>query len=74
MYCDPSYAPDRVRKVGQVIRCICLLDHPVPNTKDALSTQVPMPETFFYVLSFVKKFVQGFTKTLYKVEDYVIFS
>lgn len=44
VYCDPSYAPDRVRKVGQVVRCICLLDHPVPNTKDALSTQIIIPQ------------------------------
>lgn len=44
VYCDPSYAPDKVRKVGQVVRCICLLDHPVPNTKDALSTQIIIPQ------------------------------
>ena len=25
-------------------RCICLLDHPVPNTKDALSTQIIIPQ------------------------------
>jgi Rab GDP dissociation inhibitor len=44
VYCDPSYVPDRVEKVGQVIRCICLLDHPVPGTKDALSTQLIIPQ------------------------------
>ncbi len=44
VYCDPSYAPDRVKKVGQVVRCICLMDHPVPNTKDALSTQIIIPQ------------------------------
>ncbi|CAF4468835.1 unnamed protein product, partial [Rotaria magnacalcarata] len=27
--CDPSYAQDKVKKVGQVIRAICLLRHPV---------------------------------------------
>jgi len=27
--CDPSYASDKVKKVGQVIRAICLLRHPV---------------------------------------------
>ena len=27
--CDPSYAPDKVKKVGKVIRAICLLRHPV---------------------------------------------
>jgi len=44
VYCDPTYVPDRVRKKGQVVRCICLLDHPIPNTKDALSTQIIIPQ------------------------------
>ncbi|CAG2162459.1 unnamed protein product [Oppiella nova] len=44
VYCDPSYVGDRVRKVGQVIRCICLLNHPIPNTKDALSCQIIIPQ------------------------------
>ena len=38
-----SYVPlfsAKVKKTGQVVRCICLMDHPIPNTKDALSTQV----------------------------------
>lgn len=44
VYCDPSYVPDRVRKKGKVIRCICLMDHPIANTKDALSTQIIIPQ------------------------------
>ncbi|XP_013773852.1 rab GDP dissociation inhibitor beta-like [Limulus polyphemus] len=44
VYCDPSYVPDRVEKVGQVIRCICLMNHPIPNTKDALSCQIIIPQ------------------------------
>jgi Rab GDP dissociation inhibitor len=44
VYCDPTYAMDKVRKVGQVVRCICLMDHPIPNTKDALSTQIIIPQ------------------------------
>ncbi|KAK9509688.1 hypothetical protein O3M35_006948 [Rhynocoris fuscipes] len=44
VYCDPSYVPDKVKKTGQVIRCICLMDHPIPNTKDALSTQIIIPQ------------------------------
>lgn len=44
VYCDPSYVPDRSKKVGQVIRCICLLNHPIPNTKDALSCQIIIPQ------------------------------
>lgn len=34
----------QVRKKGKVIRCICILDHPVANTKDALSTQIIIPQ------------------------------
>uniref|UniRef100_A0A224XCK9 Rab GDP dissociation inhibitor n=1 Tax=Panstrongylus lignarius TaxID=156445 RepID=A0A224XCK9_9HEMI len=44
VYCDPAYVPDKVKKTGQVIRCICLMDHPIPNTKDALSTQIIIPQ------------------------------
>lgn len=44
VYCDPSYVPNKVKKTGQVIRCICLMDHPVPNTRDALSTQIIIPQ------------------------------
>ncbi|KAF0304279.1 Rab GDP dissociation inhibitor beta [Amphibalanus amphitrite] len=44
VYCDPTYVPDRVTKSGRVVRCICLLDHPIPNTKDALSTQIIIPQ------------------------------
>merc|ERR1712110_1277718 len=44
VFCDPSYCPSRVRKTGQVVRCICLMDHPIPNTKDALSSQIIIPQ------------------------------
>ncbi|XP_047491168.1 rab GDP dissociation inhibitor alpha-like [Penaeus chinensis] len=44
VYCDPSYVPEKVKKVGQVVRAICLMDHPINNTKDALSTQIIIPQ------------------------------
>nr|CAH7766066.1 unnamed protein product [Callosobruchus chinensis] len=44
VYCDPTYVSDRIKKTGQVVRCICLMDHPIPNTKDALSTQIIIPQ------------------------------
>lgn len=44
VFCDPSYVKDRVKKTAQVIRCICLLNHPIPNTRDALSTQIIIPQ------------------------------
>merc|ERR1712147_37862 len=44
VYCDPSYVSDKVTKAGQVVHCICLLDHPIPDTKDSLSTQIIIPQ------------------------------
>lgn len=41
---DPSYFDDLVKKVGKVVRCICLLNHPIPNTKDSSSTQIIIPQ------------------------------
>jgi len=42
--CDPSYAPDLSRKVGQVVRAICILDHPIANTNNAASCQIIIPQ------------------------------
>jgi len=45
LYCDPSYVDKtQVKKVGQVIRAICLLSHPIPSTNDAQSTQIIIPQ------------------------------
>ncbi|KRY37535.1 Rab GDP dissociation inhibitor alpha [Trichinella spiralis] len=44
VYCDPSYAPNLVRHVGKVIRAICLLNHPIPNTNDSKSCQIIIPQ------------------------------
>lgn len=42
--CDPSYAPDAMLKpTGRIIRAICLLDHPIPETNDVPSVQVILP-------------------------------
>jgi len=42
--CDPSYAPDKVQKVDRVIRAICLLKGPIPNTDDVDSFQLIIPQ------------------------------
>ncbi|XP_052779940.1 rab GDP dissociation inhibitor alpha-like [Mya arenaria] len=42
--CDPSYAPDKVKKTGQVVRAICILNHPVKDTKDVASVQIIIPQ------------------------------
>uniref|UniRef100_A0A3P9PNP9 Rab GDP dissociation inhibitor n=2 Tax=Poecilia reticulata TaxID=8081 RepID=A0A3P9PNP9_POERE len=44
LICDPSYVPNRVRKMGRVIRVICLLNHPVKNTHEASSCQIIIPQ------------------------------
>ena len=37
--CNPSYVMDlkKVKAVGKIIRCICIMDHPIPNTHNATS-------------------------------------
>lgn len=45
VFCDPSYVDGgRVKKVGRVVRAICLLNHPIPNTNDAASCQIIIPQ------------------------------
>lgn len=43
--CDPSYVADlkKTKTVGRVIRAICILDHPIPNTDNATSIQIILP-------------------------------
>lgn len=40
---DPSYFPDKVKKVGQAVRAICIANHPIPQTSDSLSCQIIIP-------------------------------
>jgi Rab GDP dissociation inhibitor len=45
--CDPSYlkgTTGNITPIGKVIRSICILDHPIPNTKDSTSTQIIIPQ------------------------------
>lgn len=44
LICDPSYIMDRATKVGQVIRVICILSHPISNTGDINSCQIIIPQ------------------------------
>jgi len=41
---DPSYFPDKVKKVGQVASVICILSHAIPGTNDAESCQIIIPQ------------------------------
>ncbi|XP_056303819.1 rab GDP dissociation inhibitor beta [Danio aesculapii] len=41
---EPSYLPERVKKVGRVVRVLCLLNHPIKNTHEANSCQIIIPQ------------------------------
>jgi len=41
---DPSYFPDKVRKIGKIIRVICILDHPVSHCDNSKSFQLIIPQ------------------------------
>lgn len=41
---DPTYFPTKVRKTGKVIRVICVLTRPIPNTDNADSLQIVIPQ------------------------------
>jgi len=40
---DPTYFSDKVKQVGQIVRCINILNHPIPNTNDSESVQIILP-------------------------------
>jgi len=41
---DPSYFPkEKIRSTGQVVRCICLLNHPLENINNKESAQIIIP-------------------------------
>eukprot|EP01071_Lankesteria_metandrocarpae_P004753 Lankesteria_metandrocarpae@DN3681_c0_g1_i2.p1 len=47
--CDPSYVLDgadkeKVKKIGEVVRCICILTNPLPSTHDRPSCQIIIPQ------------------------------
>eukprot|EP00916_Digyalum_oweni_P019489 GHVL01032417.1.p1 GENE.GHVL01032417.1~~GHVL01032417.1.p1 ORF type:complete len:456 (+),score=50.47 GHVL01032417.1:61-1428(+) len=44
--CDPTYVSDlkKTKTVGKIVRCICILDHPIPNTNNAKSCQIIIPQ------------------------------
>jgi len=41
---DPSYFPNKVKKVGQVASCICILSQSVAGTNNAESAQIIIPQ------------------------------
>ena len=43
---EPSYVAklNKVKSVGKVIRCICIMNHSIPKTKDVASCQIILPQ------------------------------
>jgi Rab GDP dissociation inhibitor len=42
---DPSYFPSKARVTGHLLKAICILNHPIPNTADADSLQLIIPQS-----------------------------
>jgi hypothetical protein len=84
--CDPSYASDKVKKVGQVIRAVCLLRHPVNVGSNASpsSIQIIIPQKqvqrqngekiinnkFFFANSIITSLVSRYLCLLYGTIEY----
>lgn len=46
---SPSYVlktgnESKVKNVGKIVRCICIMDHPIPNTNNVPSVQIIIPQ------------------------------
>ena len=41
---DPSYFPEKCKKIGQIARIICILGAPIPNTNNSESCQIIIPQ------------------------------
>jgi Rab GDP dissociation inhibitor len=35
---------EKTKVIGKVIRAICIMDHPIPNTNEASSIQIILPQ------------------------------
>lgn len=64
--CNPSYVlktgnGNKVKNIGKVIRCICIMDHPIPHTNNVPSVQIIIPQRqtgrnsgLFYFILYLK--------------------
>jgi len=79
---DPSYFPDRVKKISQVVRAICLLNHPIQKANSSPSFQLIIPsnqvgrKTDIYVACLsnqnqvaAKDFYLGFVSTTVETDN-----
>uniref|UniRef100_A0A8C5CX09 Rab GDP dissociation inhibitor n=1 Tax=Gadus morhua TaxID=8049 RepID=A0A8C5CX09_GADMO len=44
LICGASYVPHSVKRVGRVIRVICILNHPIKHTQEASSCHIIIPQ------------------------------
>jgi Rab GDP dissociation inhibitor len=42
---DPSYFPTKAQVTGHLLKAICILNHPIPNTSDSDSLQLIIPQS-----------------------------
>ncbi|KAK1300462.1 hypothetical protein QJS10_CPB13g00212 [Acorus calamus] len=71
--CDPSYLPNKVRKVGRVARAICIMSHPIPNTSDSHSVQVILPQKQLERKSDMYLFCCSYSHNVAPKEKYIAF-
>lgn len=45
IFADPSYFQDKVRTTGYLLKAICILNHPIPNTDNSDSLQLIIPQS-----------------------------
>jgi Rab GDP dissociation inhibitor len=43
-FSDDGFLNFQVKKVGKVVRAICFMSHPIPNTGDSDSVQIILPQ------------------------------
>lgn len=71
--CDPSYLPNKLKKVGKVVRAICIMNHPIPDTGDAQSVQVILPQKQLNRKSDVYVFCCSFSHNVAPKGKYIAF-
>ncbi|KAK1274884.1 hypothetical protein QJS04_geneDACA005698 [Acorus gramineus] len=71
--CDPSYLPNKVRKVGRVARAICIMSHPIPHTSDSHSVQVILPQKQLERKSDMYLFCCSYSHNVAPKEKYIAF-
>ncbi|CAK0786781.1 Rab GDP dissociation inhibitor beta [Coccomyxa viridis] len=70
---DPSYFPDKVQKASRVVRAACILSHPIPNTNNAPSAQIILPQKQVNRRSDIYVFSCSFTHNVVPKDKWLAF-